>query len=206
MADRIAPLVATDSVTSPAQQETAEMSFFAGEGERKAVAKKVAKDTPVEINETFGLSAVDIRNQAYVKRFAHIAVTYMHTYGVPASISLAQGLLESAGGTSKMAVRSNNHFGMKCFSRNCRKGHCSNYPDDTHKDFFLNYKAAWESWRAHSILVTTKHYKSLPKKCKKNYREWAFGLKRLGYATDPNYAYALIRLIERHKLNVYDTQ
>lgn len=73
----------------------------------------------------------------YIERFAPIAVQEMEKYGIPASISLAQGLLESRAGTSKLAVQTNNHFGLKCFSRGCKKGHCKNFTDDTHKDFFF---------------------------------------------------------------------
>jgi len=147
-------------------------------------------------------------DKAYIKRFAHIATIEQEKYGVPASISLAQGLLESGAGKSKMARKINNHFGMKCFAKHCQKGHCMNFHDDTHKDFFIVYKSAWASWRAHSILLTNDRYISLIKdyndpKSKgtyKNYKAFAFGLKRKGYATSKTYAYKLIALIQRYKL------
>jgi flagellum-specific peptidoglycan hydrolase FlgJ len=141
----------------------------------------------------------------YIARYAKIAVQEMHKYGIPASISLAQGLVESRYGTSKLAVRNNNHFGMKCFSKNCRPGHCSNHEDDHHKDFFRKYKTPWESWRAHSLMLANGRYASL-KKHGKNYRAWAKGLEQLGYATDPSYSEKLIGVIERYNLQRFDKQ
>jgi len=144
-------------------------------------------------------------NQAdrYIARYASIAVQEMKKYGIPASISLAQGLVESRFGTSKLAVRNNNHFGMKCFSKKCRNGHCSNHLDDHHKDFFRIFKNPWESWRAHSQMLANGRYASL-KKYGRNYRHWALGLERLGYATDRTYAEKLIGVIERYDLHRFD--
>ncbi len=147
------------------------------------------------------------QNQAdrYISRYAKIAVQEMKQYGIPASVSLAQGLVESRFGTSKLAVRNNNHFGMKCFSKKCRNGHCSNHLDDHHKDFFRIFKNPWESWRAHSQMLANGRYSSL-KKYGKNYRYWALGLERLGYATDRTYAEKLIGVIERYNLHRFDRQ
>jgi flagellum-specific peptidoglycan hydrolase FlgJ len=100
---------------------------------------------------------------AYIERFVEIAQTEMKKYGVPASITLAQGLLESNVGESRLSTRNNNHFGMKCFSKSCGKGHCSNFTDDSHKDFFRKYGSAWESYRAHSKMLGGKRYRSLKK-------------------------------------------
>ena len=100
---------------------------------------------------------------AYVKRFSKVAQTEMEKYGIPASITLAQGLLESNNGQSRLATKNHNHFGIKCFSRSCKKGHCSNFSDDSHKDFFRKYNSAWESYRAHSVLLQKDRYKPLYK-------------------------------------------
>jgi len=145
------------------------------------------------------------QNQAdrYISRYSKIAVQEMDKYGIPASISLAQGLVESRFGTSKLAVRNNNHFGMKCFSKNCRNGHCSNHLDDHHKDFFRIFKNPWESWRAHSQMLANGRYSAL-KKYGRNYRQWAQGLERLGYATDRSYSEKLIGVIERYDLHRFD--
>lgn len=139
----------------------------------------------------------------YVARFSKIAITEMQQYGVPASISLAQGLIESRAGTSKLAVSNNNHFGIKCFSRHCRKGHCSNFTDDTHKDFFRKFTSPWESWREHSRMISTGRYAKL-KRYGRDYRKWAQGLKQVGYATDARYDQKLIEMIDRHELWKYD--
>ena len=141
---------------------------------------------------------------AYVKRFGKIAQTEMEKYGIPASITLAQGLLESNVGLSRLATKNNNHFGIKCFSKSCRKGHCSNFTDDSHKDFFRKYKSTWESYRAHSKLLCAKRYAKLYKLKKTDYAAWAKGLKKAGYATDPRYAEKIIALIENLDLNQYD--
>lgn len=141
---------------------------------------------------------------AYVKRFAPIAVKEMKQYGIPASITLAQGLLESNAGESRLAKGNNNHFGIKCFSKQCKPGHCSNYTDDSHKDFFRKYKSAEQSYRSHSEFLQRNRYKHLQKLGTKNYKEWAHGLKKAGYATDKRYGPKLIKLIEVLQLNRYD--
>ena len=139
----------------------------------------------------------------YIRHFAPLAQRQMRQYGVPASISLAQGLIESRAGASAMAQQINNHFGMKCSAKRCKKGHCANFSDDSHKDFFLCFKRPEDSWARHAQLVTSGRYAKL-KRYGKSYRNWAFGLKACGYATDRNYATTLIRVIERYELYKYD--
>lgn len=154
-------------------------------------------------------------NREYIRRFQRTAIEEMKKFGIPASISLAQGILESGAGTSTLSLPkevvhpktkrpgANNHFGMKCFSKKCKKGHCMNFTDDHHKDFFRIYNNAWESWRAHSQMLSSGRYTTL-KKYGKDYRNWAYGLKKLGYATDRNYAEKLIGIIEEYKLQRID--
>lgn len=142
--------------------------------------------------------------QAYLAAYAPIAIEEMHAHGIPASITLAQGLLESNVGDSKLAQRNNNHFGIKCFSRSCAKGHCSNYTDDSHKDFFRIYATAEESYREHSTFLKRPRYASLQQYPPTDYKNWAHGLKKAGYATDPRYAYKLIGIIEALDLHQYD--
>jgi len=144
------------------------------------------------------------KQEAYVQRFASIAQTEMKKYGIPASITLAQGLIETNAGDSRLARKNNNHFGMKCFSKKCGKGHCSNFTDDSHKDFFRKYKSSWESYRAHSLLLMGKRYKHLKKLGVKNYKDWAKGLRKAGYATDKRYAIKLIDIIDELKLHRFD--
>ena len=140
----------------------------------------------------------------YVSRFASVAVTEMKKYGIPASITLAQGLLESNAGQSKLAINNKNHFGIKCFSTNCKNGHCSNHSDDSHKDFFRNYDSVWASFRAHSLFLQRNRYQHLLKLSSTDYKSWARGLSKAGYATDKKYASKLIKLIDNLKLYQYD--
>lgn len=142
--------------------------------------------------------------KAYVKLYAKYAQAEMAKHGIPASITLAQGLLESDAGESKLAVNNNNHFGIKCFSRTCKRGHCSNFTDDTHKDFFRKYKTPGESFKAHSTLLQGSRYKFLYHYPDDDFVSWAKGLKKAGYATDPNYATKLINLIRELDLDQYD--
>lgn len=137
----------------------------------------------------------------YVGRFSDVARQEQKQFGIPASVSLAQGLVESRAGNSKLAQKNNNHFGLKCFSRHCKSGHCSNFTDDTHKDFFLKFKSPWESWRAHSKLLMQDRYKN----CRGgSYAQWAWGLQSAGYATDKTYATKLIGIIEEYQLYKHD--
>lgn len=157
-------------------------------------------------NPAFPLGVKELAPESsieYIRRYAAIAKAEMLRSGVPASISLAQGLIESRYGTSSLAVNANNHFGMKCFSKHCKKGHCVNATDDSHKDFFLKFRTAAASYRAHSELLSNSRYKKLHR-YGKNYRQWAYGLKSCGYATDRTYAEKLIGTIERYELYKYD--
>lgn len=144
------------------------------------------------------------RQSAYIQRYAAIAMAEMREFGIPASISLAQGLVESNAGASTLAVRNNNHFGLKCFSKKCQKGHCSNFTDDHHKDFFRIFNTPWASYRAHSLLLSQGRYKPLHRLSPKDYRSWAMGLDRLGYATASGYGAALIQCIEEWELHKFD--
>jgi flagellum-specific peptidoglycan hydrolase FlgJ len=146
----------------------------------------------------------DKRN--YVAKYKNLAIQHMHKHKIPASITLAQGILESNAGFSKLAVYNNNHFGIKCFSRTCKRGHCSNYTDDSHKDFFRVYNSVSGSYESHSQLLKKSRYKPLFKLEITDYKGWAHGLKKAGYATDKNYGPKLIKLIEDYKLYQYDKQ
>ena len=155
------------------------------------------------INPTIVAKKNSICNN-YIKRFSLVAVKEMEKYGIPASITLAQGLLESDAGQSQLAIDNNNHFGIKCFARNCKLGHCSNHSDDSHKDFFRKYNNVWESYRAHSLFLQRSRYQHLRKIPRSDYKSWAKGLSKSGYATDKKYASKLIMLIENMKLHRFD--
>lgn len=147
----------------------------------------------------------DKKSLDFIKQYKDIAQTEMKKFGIPASIKMAQALIESNAGKSRLARNNNNHFGIKCFSRNCKKGHCTNATDDHHKDFFRKFGSSWESWRAHSNLLMGKRYRSLQNHGK-DYKRWAHGLKKAGYATDKNYDKKLINTIEKFQLYKLDTQ
>jgi flagellum-specific peptidoglycan hydrolase FlgJ len=137
----------------------------------------------------------------YVSRFANIAKMEREKFGIPVSITLAQGLLESNAGESKLTQKANNHFGIKTFSK--RVNHVV-MRDDTPNDKFKMYNSAWESYRDHSLLLMRDHYKHLQYLSKTDYVGWARGLQKAGYATDKQYADKLIQLIENLKLFRFD--
>ena len=139
----------------------------------------------------------------YIFQFKDIAMSNMKKYGIPASIILAQGILESGSGRSNLAVNANNHFGIKCYTD--WKGATVNHDDDSSQECFRKYKNPEESFQDHADIITKrKRYASLFDLKKGDYRAWAKGLKAAGYATDPNYPQKLISYIERSNLNQYD--
>ncbi|MFK7948085.1 MAG: glycoside hydrolase family 73 protein [Saprospiraceae bacterium] len=143
----------------------------------------------------------------YVDRFAHIAVAEQEKYHIPASITLAQGLIESGFGKSKMARTINNHFGIKCTPGQKRqRGRCYTFHDDTRYDKFLKFESAWASYRYHSKVLQNERYKSLYELEMTDYEGWAIGLQKAGYASDKNYAKKLIRIIELYELYEYDEE
>lgn len=172
---------------------------FGFEATTKSVDKKAINPyAPASAKE---LAEADVKN--YIRRFSKVAVDEMYRFGVPASISLAQAIIESRCGNSTLARNNNNHFGVKCFSKKCTEGHCTNHNDDNHKDFFRNFDSAWESWRVHSEMLTNGKYKKLTD-YGTNYKKWANGLENCGYASDKDYSEKLIGIIERYNLNQYD--
>jgi len=150
-------------------------------------------------------SLQDPKHLAYIERFEKVAIAEMTKFGIPASIQMAQALVESGAGKSKLATKNNNHFGIKCFSKKCKKGHCANFSDDHHKDFFRQYPTAWESWRDHSKFIVEGKYKDLLPH-RDDYKAWANGLSKHGYATDPAYADKLIAAIELYDLQELDAK
>ncbi len=138
--------------------------------------------------------------QVYVAQYKATALQNEKEYGIPATIILAQGILESGAGTSGLARASNNHFGMKAGSKWKGKVHLA-WDDETQKSRFRCYDSAAESFRDHARLLTTNsRYRSLFKINIYDYRGWAHGLKKAGYATAPLYAQALIGIIDQYKL------
>ncbi len=140
--------------------------------------------------------------QQYIEYFAPIAVKEMELYNIPASITLAQGILESGSGRSELAVRSNNHFGIKCHKD--WEGKSVTHDDDEIGECFRKYAHPEKSYRDHSKFLQKRRYKKLFNLDPTDYKGWAYGLKRAGYATDSRYPSKLIRLIEVYDLHKYD--
>jgi LysM repeat protein len=142
-------------------------------------------------------------HEAYISKWKSIAIQHMLRYKIPASITLAQGILESGYGESDLAQKANNHFGIKC--GNGWNGETSYKNDDTDNECFRKYSNVEESYDDHALFLKNKdRYAKLFTLDVKNYRGWANGLKEAGYATHPKYAQKLIDLIELHKLNELD--
>lgn len=151
---------------------------------------------------TMSLFAQNNDYVAYINLYKDIAIEQMHKYHIPASITLAQGLLESGAGRSELARKANNHFGIKCHSWDGKKIY---HDDDKKGECFRVYKSARDSYEDHSIfLATGSRYEFLFKYAETDYVAWARGLKRAGYATSPTYADKLIEIIERYDLDQYD--
>jgi len=138
----------------------------------------------------------------YIERYKGMAIDQMLRYKIPASITLAQGLLESGAGTSTLARKANNHFGIKC--GRAWKGPYVLQDDDERNEKFRKYRSVEESYEDHSRFLQQARYSSLFDLSPKDYKGWARGLKRCGYATNPRYASLLIDLIERYDLDQYD--
>ena len=142
---------------------------------------------------------------AYLRNFAPVAVSEMHRTGIPASIKLVQGILESYFGMSFLAKGSNNHFGIKC--KRDWNGARFFYSDDEPNECFRKYDSVLESFFDHSRFLTTKkRYSSLFLLDKKDYKGWALGLQKAGYATDLTYPEQLIKRIEKYRLWVFDEE
>ncbi len=140
---------------------------------------------------------------AYIQRYKDMAVEQMFKYGIPASITLAQGLLESAAGQSTLARKANNHFGIKVGSS--WKGAYMLRDDDAPNEKFRAYGSVEESYEDHSLFLrNNRRYAALFTLLPDDYKGWAKGLKKAGYATAPTYASSLIRIIESYNLHHFD--
>jgi len=148
-------------------------------------------------------SNAEISRRNYIENYKDMAIKEMLRSGVPASITLAQGMLESDNGNSTLARKGNNHFGIKCHSD--WKGPTMFHDDDKKGECFRKYKTAYESYQDHSdFLMSGSRYSFLFELEMTDYKGWARGLKKAGYATNPSYAEKLIKIIEDNELHQYD--
>jgi LysM repeat protein len=158
----------------------------------------------------FGCYTVSLFSQSYTKAdilnyidtYYGVAIKKMQEHKIPASITLAQGILESAAGKSELAINANNHFGIKCHKSWSGKTY---YKDDDAKDeCFRKYRTPLESFEDHSLFLKADRYANLFTLNITDYKGWAHGLKKAGYATHPEYPQRLIRVIEEYNLSIYD--
>ena len=141
--------------------------------------------------------------QQYFDKYSVLAVEQMKRYHIPASITLAQGVFESGAGKSRLAVMGNNHFGIKCHGWT---GRTLYFTDDAPNECFRAYPSVRDSYEDHSLfLVNGQRYRNLFSLRPTDYKGWARGLKKAGYATNPQYANKLIEIIELYDLHRYDS-
>ena len=166
--------------------------------EVKSKKKKSKKKKPKEVV----IVPKILNTEDYVKFYSNIAMDEMIQFGIPASITLAQGILESGAGKGRLAVQANNHFGIKCHDWNGKKIY---HDDDEEQECFRKYDNPEYSYRDHSLFLSNRgRYSFLFDLKKDDYKQWAKGLKKAGYATDPKYPQKLIDLIQRYQLYKYD--
>lgn len=178
-----------------------------------APKKEVVRDTP---NKEVVVEAIEVEKSTpeeapkyssdptldYIETYKQFAMDDMLQYGIPASIKLAQGILESGSGRGELSRKANNHFGIKCHNWT---GESVRHDDDELQECFRKYSHVKYSYRDHSLFLTQRsRYKNLFSLRKDDYKGWAKGLRQAGYATDPSYSNKLISLIERYQLHRYD--
>ena len=167
--------------------------------------KQIISLVLIVISFTLSAQTRNKQYEAYIKQYRDLAVEEMKKYHIPASITLAQGLLESGAGQSALARKSNNHFGIKCGGD--WNGRTVSHNDDARGECFRAYKHPKQSYEDHSkFLASRSRYASLFKQKITDYKGWARGLKKAGYATNPRYADQLIGIIELYDLHKYDTK
>ena len=176
---------------------------------RPTVAKPVKKEQSNRETEVIvSTSKTVVTNDvivSYISKFKGIAMGNMKNYGIPASIILAQGILESGAGRGDLAISANNHFGIKCHVG--WTGESVKHDDDSDQECFRKYDNPSESFKDHALFLTGRsRYAKLFEFSKGDYKAWAKGLRAAGYATDPKYPDKLISYIERYNLHQYDNQ
>ena len=175
--------------------------------ENDKVVTPNSNTTPIDSSEKTRENTAPVfedNNERYIYNYAQIAKDEMSLYGIPASITIAQGILESSAGRGELTLKSNNHFGIKC---NGWEGEKVYHDDDTYQECFRKYKDPKYSFRDHSLfLKDRRRYSSLFNLKKDDYKGWAYGLKKAGYATDPRYPVKLISIIERYQLQRFDDE
>lgn len=184
---------------------TSKKAKTASKEKRNPSEVSVSKDNPKATKQK---ETINLKNMSpvelYIYTYAEIAQEEMKRYGIPASITIAQGILESGSGNGNLTKQSNNHFGIKC---NGWQGQKVYHDDDEAQECFRKYKDPKHSFRDHSLFLFERNrYSFLFDYKTDDYSSWAKGLRQAGYATDPKYPDKLISLIERYRLFELDTQ
>lgn len=190
--------------------ELIDKASYRAKQNREAVAQKRKPTSSPASSKTETLEATSKLNvttdiiRDYISQFKGIAQSNMREHGIPASITLAQGVLESGSGRGTLSRNANNHFGIKCHDWT---GPSVRHTDDAPDECFRKYQNPEESYRDHSLFLTNRgRYSHLFKLDQSDYKGWANGLRKAGYATDPKYPDKLISLIERYELYLYDKE
>jgi len=199
------PKVTTKSKPVTQTKKTTKPVVATSSTKSETTESKSKTDSEVSLVATSNVKTYAEEIQIYVDNFKEIAQNNMRAHGIPASITLAQGILESGAGKGKLALSANNHFGIKCHTG--WKGESVKHDDDAAQECFRKYEHPSESYRDHSLFLTSRpRYSNLFKLDKGDYESWAKGLKSAGYATDVKYPDKLIGLIERFELYKYDNE
>lgn len=179
------------------------MNFSYNNRAKLIIAKRIAAFLYINIIMCANVFAQNLTREQYIEKYKGTAIRQMNQYGIPASIILAQGCLESGNGNSRLAVKANNHFGIKCHNWTGKRIY---HDDDKRGECFRKYNSADDSFKDHSeFLRNGKRYQSLFDLKRTDYKAWAHGLKAAGYATNPKYATLLIDIIEKYSLYKYDS-
>ena len=206
------PIIVTTK-KAPSKSKIATTAKKGYEKKTKTVRATAGKSSSKELNnseteEIVSTSKTIVTNDVivtYVSIFKDIAMGNMRNYGIPASIILAQAILESGAGKGNLALNANNHFGIKCHVG--WTGESIRHDDDAAQECFRKYDNPSESFKDHALFLTGRsRYAGLFEFSKGDYKAWAKGLKAAGYATDPKYPDKLISYIERYNLHEYDNQ
>lgn len=199
------PVIVTKKTTTHSSKKVAVKTPKKSSSSSK-FSKKEQNNSAIETIESTSKTVVtsDLVND-YIFQFKGVAMSNMKNYGIPASIILAQGILESGAGRGRLAVNANNHFGIKCHKE--WTGDSVKQDDDAEQECFRKYNDPSESFKDHAVFLSGRsRYAVLFELPKDDYKAWAKGLRAAGYATDPRYPEKLISYIERYNLHQYDNQ
>ena len=195
----------SNTKTSTTKNKKSVSKSESGTSETQTTSDKSTNGAEIQLEATSNVRTYEEEIRLYVANFHEIAKNNMKTHGIPASIILAQGILESGAGKGKLAQSANNHFGIKCHTG--WTGDSVKHDDDAEQECFRKYNQPSESYKDHSLFLTSRtRYATLFKLDKGDYQSWARGLKAAGYATDVKYPDKLIGLIERFELYKYDNE